>query len=455
MPPVYFKKWTNKKYAVLNSLHKVIHISTLSLACSILLVQPALAQSDTASPVLFYDLEEIETIGEDASDFYSPLLRQILIIRQEQLDLVSSRSFEELLDYNSSVDIRTRGPQGIQSDINIQGGSFDQSMILLNGINISDPQTGHFSLDIPLVLSQIQGLEILKGPATKKYGLNAYSGAVNIITMPKDSLSFNSDFSYGQYNTHKTSVTLNLPLGPIKNMLSFSRAGSDGYMQNTDYGSSNFYLHSAYKSKKLQSDFFLGWNNKAFGANAFYTPRFPEQYEETGSVLMALKFETRNSPALMSGNVFWRKHTDHFLLFRSNPSAYENYHMTDIIGVALGKKISSRTGISKLELRYRHEQIFSTSLGDELTEPVEIAGTNNSYYNRFKSRDHINLTADHYFQINKLYLNVGFLLQTLDAKFSEAGFYPGIDLSYKMNENFTFFGAANRTMRLPTFTDLY
>jgi vitamin B12 transporter len=170
---------------------------------------------------------------------------------------------------------------------------------------------------------------------------------------------------------------------------------------------------------------------------------------------MALKFETRNSPALMSGNVFWRKHTDHFLLFRSNPSAYENYHMTDIIGVALGKKISSRTGISKLELRYRHEQIFSTSLGDELTEPVEIAGTNNSYYNRFKSRDHINLTADHYFQINKLYLNVGFLLQTLDAKFSEAGFYPGIDLSYKMNENFTFFGAANRTMRLPTFTDLY
>ena len=138
MESIVFKRWSNKKYAVLNSFHKIIHIGTLSLACNMLMIQPVLTQSDTTSPTMFYMLEEVETISELDAQIYSPILRQLLLIRQEQLETVSSRSIAGLLDHYPGIDIRTRGFNGIQSDISIQGGSFDQSMVLLNGIDMSN-----------------------------------------------------------------------------------------------------------------------------------------------------------------------------------------------------------------------------------------------------------------------------------------------------------------------------
>ena len=144
-----FKHWSNKKYAILGSLHKVIRIGTLSVAYTLLQLQPVLAQSDTASPVLFYDLEEVESIIENETEIYSPSLRSISTILQKQIVSSPAPSLAQLIDNYPLTDIRTRGYHGIQSDLNIQGGSFDQSIVLLNGLNISDPQTGHFNLNIP------------------------------------------------------------------------------------------------------------------------------------------------------------------------------------------------------------------------------------------------------------------------------------------------------------------
>ncbi|HBX87582.1 MAG TPA: vitamin B12 receptor, partial [Marinilabiliaceae bacterium] len=80
------------------------------------------------------------------------------------------------------VDIRERGPLGMQADVSMRGGSFDQVMILLNGINISDPQTGHHGLNLPVDLESIERVEILRGPAARVYGPNAFDGAINFVT---------------------------------------------------------------------------------------------------------------------------------------------------------------------------------------------------------------------------------------------------------------------------------
>lgn len=450
-----FKRWSNKKYAVLSSFHKLIRIGTLSLSSILLQLQPVLAQSDTLNPRMSYDLEEVEALGEQEAEILDASIRQLLIINQSLIDPVSSRSIPEFLDYFPGIDIRTRGSNGIQSDLNIQGGSFDQSLVLLNGVDMSDPQTGHFSLDLPLGLSQAQKIEILKGPSSKKYGASAYSGAVNILTQPMDSLALQADASYGQFKTYKNSLNLHLPVGIVKTLLSASLSGSEGYRENTDFNSRAVYLHSIAENSILKTDFMLGWNQKNFGANSFYTPRFPEQYEETSSFLGIMKIRTKKTKPFLEGHFQWRRHSDHFLLFRSNPAAYENYHLTDVFGGAIHAKIISQAGQTSLGIKYRHEQIYSTNLGEILEDPVKVKGTGNVYYDMFSSRDHITFSAEQIISMKSFQINIGALAHAGIKDVIKASIYPGIDISLKVPGNLKFFASANRSFRLPTFTDLY
>ena len=88
---------------------------------------------------------------------------------------------QDLLKFASAVDVRQRGNNGVQADISIRGSSFDQVLILLNGIQLNDPQTGHHNLNLP-VSYDIDRIEILEGPSARLYGPNAFAGAINIIT---------------------------------------------------------------------------------------------------------------------------------------------------------------------------------------------------------------------------------------------------------------------------------
>ncbi len=455
MEPFVFRRWSNKKYAVLATFHKVIRIATLSLAYSLVQLQPLIAQNDTVAPSIHFELEEVEKVTQQEADLYSPLLRQLLLISKEQLESSAPRSLPDLLDHYPGVDIRTRGVHGVQSDLSIQGGSFDQSLVLLNGIDMTNPQTGHFSLDLPVDLLMAHRLEILKGPASKKYGLSAYTGAVNVITAPGDSLDFRAHAAYGQYNTYQTGVAIHAPAGITRTMLAASVSGSDGYTLNTDYNMSNVYLHSTMNTNRLTTDLILGWNEKNFGANAFYTPRFPEQYEETSAMVGAVKVEGGTPSFKVSAQAHWNRHYDHFLLFRNNPAAYENHHRTDVSGIALGSKYSSMLGLTSLRLQYRQERILSSSLGDPLGIPVPVKSTPGKAYERSKSRDHLYISADHLLQFNKLYISTGMLIYAGMQNLSPPGLYPGLDISYQVNDRFSFFATANRSMRLPTFTDLY
>lgn len=455
MEPIVFRRWSNKKYAVLATFHKVIRIATLSLAYSLVQLQPLLAQTDTAASPLHFELEEVETVAEQEADLYSPLLRQLLLIGREQLEISSPRSLADLLDHYPGVDIRTRGTHGVQADLSIQGGSFDQSLVLLNGIDMTNPQTGHFNLDLPVDLGMAHRLEILKGPAAKKYGLAAYTGAVNVVTQPADSLKVRAHTSYGQFNTHHSGAAIHLPAGITRTMVAASVSGSNGYIANTDYSMANVYLHSAAETDHLKTDLFLGYNRKDFGANAFYTPRFPDQYEATRGLTGALKVEGGRGRVKLSGQTHWNRHYDHFLLFRDNPAAYENYHRTDVAGLALGSSFSSRIGFSSLKLQYRQDRILSTSLGDPLDHPVQVAYAEGKQYQRFSIRNQLFLSADHLLQVRTLYISTGVLVHAGIDGLSPPGVYPGLDISCRFHPNSAVFASVNRSMRLPTFTDLY
>jgi len=454
MEPLVFRQWSNKKYAVLCTFHRVIRIATLSLSCMLVIGRPAAAQADTTAPRLFYDLEEVEATGEQEAALYSPYLRQVLIIQQDQLLPAPSRSLADLLDDYPGIDIRTRGVRGIQSDLSIQGGSFDQSQVLLNGMEITDPQTGHFSMDIPLDLSAVKRIELLKGPSSKRYGPGAYSGALNLVTRPADTLHVSAGITYGSYNTYSGDATMQLPVGKSKNMLSVSSSGTDGYTSNTDATSHVAWFQSAMQAGPLKSDLFLGWNSRKFGALAFYTPLYPDQYEETRGIFAGLKIRQARKKNGLSGSIHWRRHFDHFLLFRDNPSAYENLHRTDLLSVSLGRSFRSQLGVTNLHTRFVHDRILSTTLGDPQAELIPVRKSDR-FYDHAGSRNRFSLSADHQVQWNRLYLSAGVLLQAGIRDMLEPGIYPGIDIAYEISPGTDLFVSLNRSMRLPTYTDLY
>ncbi len=454
MEPFCFKNWSNKKYAIFNSLHKVIRIGTLSFAYTLLQLQPLLAQNDTAAPLMFFELEEVESIAEIETEIYPANLRTISTILREQILTSPAPSLALLIDYQPLTDIRTRGYHDIQSDVIIQGGSFDQSLVLLNGINISDPQTGHFNLDLPLSHRQFEKLEILIGPATKTYGLNAYSGAINLITRPSDSIKTVAELRMGQYGYYHASATIHLPSGPVKSMLAISSSSSNGYRENTDFDQSGIYLHSNLNLKFFSADLMAGLNRKDFGANSFYSPRFPEQYEETDMQFAGLKLSTRKMNPSIESIFYWRRHTDHFLLFRNNPSYYQNHHKTDVLGAETNLIFSSVLGITKSGITIRSEQIVSSSLGTDLPSAEPVYNNDSVSYTFGDKRLLPGLFLNHTFQIGRIKSSGGILFQSssFDEKFR---LYPGLDLAYQISPVLSITGAVNKSMRLPTFTDLY
>lgn len=110
---------------------------------------------------------------------FSAQNRDIRVISQKEIAALPVRSVADLLGYVSGVDLRRRGPNGTQADISIDGSSFDQVLILVNGVKMSDPQTGHHNLNLPVPLSAIDHIEVLRGPAAAIYGINALTGAID------------------------------------------------------------------------------------------------------------------------------------------------------------------------------------------------------------------------------------------------------------------------------------
>ncbi|MDZ7605551.1 MAG: TonB-dependent receptor plug domain-containing protein, partial [Cyclobacteriaceae bacterium] len=148
-------------------------------------------------------------------------------IERKEIESSPAQSVQDLLEYVAGVDVRQRGAEGVQADVSIRGGTFDQTLILLNGINITDPQTGHHNLNIPVSLSQIERIEILEGPAARVYGPNAFSGAINIVTRQSGSNSVDLQLSSGSFRYFDADLAGSFKTGKLQNSISLNKKLSE------------------------------------------------------------------------------------------------------------------------------------------------------------------------------------------------------------------------------------
>lgn len=453
-----FKRWGGQKYSLFQALKKQVRIAVLAVTYFLVAgINEAVAQTERSEVKMEFDLEEIEVSAQRAPVTYSQVARIISVIEKDQIDAAPVNSIQDLLEYALSVDIRQRGTHGVQADISVRGGSFDQTLILLNGINLSDPQTGHHNLNLPVSLKSIKRIEILEGPAARVYGPNAFSGAINIVTEPSESDQVGIDLSYGEHDLRDINLSANKQVGKLQNFVAFNHKSSDGYIDNTDFDGYNVFYHGLLNVDAGQLDLQAGFSNKAFGANSFYTPAYPNQFEETKTTFASLKFETGEklhfTPAL-----YWRRHQDRFELFRTNPASWyggHNYHMTDVLGTSINSWFSSSFGKTAFGAEFRSENIWSNVLGEDMDEPIDVPGEEGQEFTRSHSRTTVSYFAEHTFYLGRLTASGGAMANWISDLNYEWNIYPGLDLGYQLTDALKAYGSFNKSLRMPTFTDLY
>jgi len=415
------------------------------LSCGLYLA----AQNDTVW------MSEFEISSSRTPQLYSESSRVVEIITREQIQSIPVTSVPDLLDYVLNVDVRQRGRNGVQSDISIRGGSFDQTLILLNGMKMNDPQTGHHNMNIPVDMLNIERIEILEGPGARVYGTNAFSGAVNIITKNEKNNNVNIGVSGGQFGYYNLSVGASVNHKNIYNQISINKKASDGHTENTDFDILNLYFLNNIKTKNGEFEFSLGHNNKKFGANSFYTPKFPDQYEKIKTTIATAKYSFGEKVKITPA-VFWRRGKDQFELFRNQaPEWYKshNYHLTDVYGINFNTQFYTGIGKFAIGTEARTEQIISNKLGEEMSEPVAIRNEDGLFYTHSAHRENVELFAEYSISINKFSISSG-LLANWNSRYN-LGFFPGVDLSYDFSKKWKLFASVNKSLRLPTFTDLY
>ena len=147
-----------------------------------------------------------------------------------------------------------KGAGAAQADLNIRGGTFDQTLLLIDGIKLDDAQTGHHTLNFLPPPEMVERIEIIKGPAARAYGQNAFTGAINIITKKETPQRLSLNLQKGNYDQTNGSILFGSS-NKKNNVIGFiSKNTSDGYRYNSDYQQSNFFIKSTFNKNKTPID---------------------------------------------------------------------------------------------------------------------------------------------------------------------------------------------------------
>ena len=362
--------------------------------------------------------------------------RTISIITAEVIEGSPATNLAELLQQEAGIDIRRQGIYGMQADLYIRGGSFDQTLLLIDGIKVEDPQTGHHTLNIALPLEVIKRIEIIKGPAARIFGQNAFTGAINIVTKTNGDLKNNVGFQLGSYNQQHATATLGKSLDKASFMGHASINSSEGYRYNTDFQNQNYFLKSSFNTKTTPIDVIATFSERKFGGNQFYAINAKEQYEETQSSLVGISTIIKRGDLKISPQLYWKRNQDMYLYIRNNPSVYRNLHISNKVGIQINSSYSSSFGVTGFGIDVAKVKMNSNRLGN-------------------RERWMGNFFLEHRFSLldNKLDVTPGVAVNY----FSEFDFnaFPGIDLGYRINDSFRVYANAGYTYRVPTYNDLY
>ena len=396
------------------------------------------------------DLKEITVVSSPRIELpFSENSKTIQVISKEEIIESPANNVAELLQQVAGIDIRRRGVSGMQADLHIRGGGFDQTLLLIDGIKVEDAQTGHHTMNMALPIEVIERIEIIKGSASRVYGQNAFSGAINIITSKVAENMTSVSLESGSYKQQNASVTINRKNEDQSVLFHYSNNSSDGHKYNTDYKNENYFLKNSFEIKGLPIDMVSSFNERKFGANGFYaSPEAIDQYEETQASLLGFSTKIISNNFIIKPKLYWKRNQDMYVYLRDNPSVYRNLHITNKIGAELNGSYESNNGITGFGVDISSIKLSSNNLGE-------------------RKRTMVNLFLEHQmkFAENKIDVTPGVAFsyfsdvstnQNYQNNFFRNFFmYPGIDIGYELNDDVKLYSNVGYTYRVPTYTDLF
>ena len=464
---IRFRQFSRKGYALFACLGRVVTIGVLSVAT---LRSAAVTTPDTLSvvgatvvgdsiansPDKEATLDDVEVTGSRAPLALRQAARMVTVLSREDIQAAPVQSINDLLKMAVGVDVRQRGPIGAQTDIGIRGSTQEQITILLNGINICDPQTGHNAFDLPCDISDIERIEVLEGPAARVFGTSSLVGAINIVTSSSPKLGevrrgLNMRMEGGSYGYLSTAGRVEI----TSHSLSANNTRCDGYSRskaghlNSDYQGAKAFYQGGYESEQVRLNWHAGLSTKGFGSNTFYSAKYDEQYEKTTKMYTALQGEISTGSLHFRPAIYWNRSYDRFELIRGNESKVPfNHHRTDVFGINLNSYFDWAAGRTALGAEFRNEDIVSGNLGEPLNNP-------HGHYKYGLNRSNLSFHLEHNILLKRFTLSAGFI--AIKNTWNEMPFtlYPGIDASLRLGDHWKVYASYNSSLRMPSFTELY
>jgi iron complex outermembrane recepter protein len=348
-----------------------------------------------------------------------------------RIDTILLNSWMDALRLDSSLDLGERAPNGVQSDVSIRGASFGQTLVLLNGIRISDAQSGHHNMDLPIPPEGIARVEVLHGPGSTMYGSDAVGGVINVITDPPESSEFRLRTSAGNFGVNQERGSLSLAGPGIAEQIAFSRDFSSGFRPDRDYR--NLAIDSAthWLSPLGASDVTLAYDDRPFGADQFYGNFTSWEDTKTwfASMRQAIGENTEASFA-------FRRHSDLFVLVRDQPEIYTNHHVVESYVGALRRNETLRENVRlHYGAEFYRDAIVSNNLGNHERD----------YGAGYAS---IDVRA-----LRRFSFSAGIRENVYGSLSVESS--PSVSGGAWINAHLKLRASASHAFRLPTYTDLY
>lgn len=356
--------------------------------------------------------------------------RSLTVITRDQFERLPILTVADILRLVGSVDVRARAERGGQTDFSIRGANFGQALVLVDGIRLNDPQTGHHNGDIPVPVELVERIEVLRGAGSSLFGADAMGGAINIIT--RSAVDSSASVETGSYGLVAGRGQFNLKDAPWLPAVAVEAARSSGFMPERELDSigvtSRFRLGS-------RSRLLVGYQGKSFGANGFYGPS--PSHEWTNQTLVGVNHEIASRSAWKLTSVAsYRTHGDRFLWDARQPGVSENIHRTHVLlGTLKASRPTGQDGSVTVGIEGGSDWIRSTNLGDRST--IRVSG-----FGEWRRQLSPTIDADASVRLDR-YSEFG------------AALSPAFGAVWRPRPDVRIRTTTGRSFRVPTFTERY
>lgn len=468
-----FRQFTRKHYALFSCLGREVLVGVLSVASLTHAKADGIStRVDLADDSVSHRsvrLDEVEVTGSRAPLTAIESARVVEVITRDDIRRAGATTINDLLKLTTGVDVRQRGGFGVQTDISIDGGTFDQITILLNGAPITNPETGHNTAFFPVALGDVERIEVLRGASSRVLGTSAFNGAINIVTRSgrpgHDVTARVEGGSFGSFGAEGTVYAGSAPAGKVLPHSSILVSGgyhrSDGGTDNSGFERGHAFLHGKLQLGALADlSIHAGANQQSYGANTFYSASYNNQYEKATNLISAVRLSLhgRDHRWEVAPQLYGNRYFDHYQLIRGQHGGDkgENYHDVLMYGGGVNAYLQWLLGKTSVGFDIRKEDIYSTVLGAALdsADMKDIKGSDRLYDHRAQ-RTNTSFFLEHNVVLGGFTVSAGVMANRNTGLDGDYRFYPGVDVSYRPDDHWKVYASYNKALRLPTYTDLY